>query len=224
MQYDPILAALIKERGPSHPEYRSILLQEKVIALALEGKVQLGQPRDAVLDQLRDVIRQEREARAAGSASAGDPAAIIAAHSERARLEMREDPVERLQHGLAKASGRPAHKPMKPKKLRAGRHLEPEAIIDEICRLRRIERRELLGSSRRRDRVRVRFELLYRLRVEAGLSCKAIGPLVGNRHHTTVSHGVREWCRLNGLAYPDGEDNARAVPAPSHQGFCRAAA
>jgi len=51
---------------------------------------------------------------------------------------------------------------------------------------------EVVGPSRRQDRVRVRSFIAYLLREYSGMSYPAIGRLLGGRDHTTIIHAYRK--------------------------------
>lgn len=51
---------------------------------------------------------------------------------------------------------------------------------------------EILGSRRTPDLSHLRHYVMWRARVETGLSYPQIGKYMGNKDHTTVLHGVKK--------------------------------
>lgn len=60
----------------------------------------------------------------------------------------------------------------------------------------------LISDSRIRPHARARFEACYDLARLTKMSLPQIGRRLGGRDHTTVLHGIRRHCELNGLPYP----------------------
>ena len=66
-----------------------------------------------------------------------------------------------------------------------------ETIIKWVCKSLNFSEKELLGASRQRELVRARHLSMYLLKNDAGMPVTNIGRLLGNRHPSTVLHGIK---------------------------------
>jgi chromosomal replication initiation ATPase DnaA len=73
------------------------------------------------------------------------------------------------------------------------------AIIEDVAREHRVNVDELLSKSHRRPLVHMRWEAMYRARVETGRSYPEIARVFG-LDHSTVHHGVRKFASMRKAA------------------------
>lgn len=62
-------------------------------------------------------------------------------------------------------------------------------ILTEVCQKHQIRLEAIMGLTRKREVVRARHEVFYRLREEQQLTFAHIGEVLGGFDHTTVRHG-----------------------------------
>jgi len=93
------------------------------------------------------------------------------------------------------------------------------AVVDDVCRARRITREELCGRGRTKAVATARRELWWRLRHHPDLSFSyaEIGRLFG-RDHATVISGVRAHERTRSAIEPSPSTReAHTEPAPERE-------
>jgi len=64
-------------------------------------------------------------------------------------------------------------------------------IIEEVAARHRLPVGVMVAPGRRRELVAARREAVLRLRQETNLPLKAIGCLLGGRHHSTILHALK---------------------------------
>ncbi|MFY9484484.1 MAG: chromosomal replication initiator protein DnaA [Patescibacteria group bacterium] len=67
--------------------------------------------------------------------------------------------------------------------------VEPERVVEAICRFFGVSREDLMGKKRSKELVYPRHIAMYLLRNEVNMSYPQIGNLLGDRDHTTIMHG-----------------------------------
>lgn len=70
------------------------------------------------------------------------------------------------------------------------KRVEPETVMELICKHYSLGKRQLLSDSRLQKFALPRQVLMYLLRVELKLQLAEVGRIVANRDHTTVMHAV----------------------------------
>ena len=70
------------------------------------------------------------------------------------------------------------------------RCLEPDNIVDQVCRRFKVSADALAGVSRKKQIVRARHVAMYLLHEELGMKYKDIGRMLGSRDHSTVTNGI----------------------------------
>lgn len=71
--------------------------------------------------------------------------------------------------------------------------LELHALIREVAIKHNISTEYLIGHTRRAGVAWARFEIMWRARLELGMSYKLIGRVLGGRDHATIIHGVKRY-------------------------------
>jgi chromosomal replication initiator protein len=66
-------------------------------------------------------------------------------------------------------------------------------IIADVAQSTGIHISSMVGSSRERPIVISRHLAMFRIKDETGLPLTQIARLFGDRHHTTVMHGIKTW-------------------------------
>ena len=66
-----------------------------------------------------------------------------------------------------------------------------DAIINEVCKSRRVFRAEVLSRKRYRPLVAARHEIAFRIASETKLNSTQIGAVLG-RHRASILHGLRK--------------------------------
>lgn len=175
MFVEPALAALVKERGPSHPHYAVVIFSDHCARFVAEGKIDPRQPRDLIVRQARSLL--------AGEAAAAKPSWL-----EPIAVEIPADT----------AASDAAPSPFR----QSARRRE---IFCEVARRYGLAQHDLLERTRKHNRAHPRQELFYRLKVELDFSLAKIGRICGGLHHTTVLHGIRQHCARFALPLPTAE-------------------
>ncbi len=70
--------------------------------------------------------------------------------------------------------------------------VQPERVLDIVCRTYNLSRERLLSTERSRPVALPRQIVMYLLRKEANLSLPQIGEILGGRDHTTVLYAIRK--------------------------------
>ena len=68
--------------------------------------------------------------------------------------------------------------------------IEPDRILDEVSGHFKISAQELIGGSKKRKFAQARQVAMYLLIYELSMSPTEVGHLLGNRDHSTVTHGA----------------------------------
>lgn len=71
--------------------------------------------------------------------------------------------------------------------------LEMHELIREVAETHNISTEYLIGHTRRTGVAWARFEIMWRARLELGMSYQLIGRVLGGRDHTTVMYGVKRY-------------------------------
>jgi len=79
-----------------------------------------------------------------------------------------------------------------------------DRLIADVCFEHRVSRSELFSKTREQRIVDVRYVIYYQMLVKTNWSMTRIGKKIGGRDHSTVSHGVQKYCRMNNLPFPRG--------------------
>ena len=69
-------------------------------------------------------------------------------------------------------------------------------IVQETAKRHGVKKADIVGPNRGNRVVRARFEAEHRMQGELGMTLKAIGFVLGGRHHSTIIHGIQ---RHNGV-------------------------
>lgn len=85
---------------------------------------------------------------------------------------------------MAIDSQRAIEAPLKPNRI--------NVLFKTVSEVTGIGKADLIGPDRKRSIVRPRWIMIYILKTKFGLSYTAIGRIMGDRHHTTILHTVRE--------------------------------
>ncbi len=83
---------------------------------------------------------------------------------------------------------------------------ELHELIREVAATHNISTEYLIGHCRRTGVAWARFEIMWRARLELGMSYKLIGRVLGGRDHATIIYGVKryeEWRVRGNLAGND---------------------
>ncbi len=70
--------------------------------------------------------------------------------------------------------------------------LNPEAVLQAICRIFSLQKSDLMGSSREKNVALARQMAFWFYKHELDLSYPTIGRLFGGRNHTTIMHGYNK--------------------------------
>ena len=71
-------------------------------------------------------------------------------------------------------------------------------IVKETAKRHGVKKGDIVGPNRGNRVVRARFEAEYRMKDELDMTLKAIGFVLGGRHHSTIIHGIQ---RHNGVQH-----------------------
>jgi chromosomal replication initiator protein len=86
------------------------------------------------------------------------------------------------------------------------RRVEPDRVIDAVCKHYSIGKRSILSESRLQKFALPRQILMYILRVEMKYQLAEVGRLIGGRDHTTVMHAVDKVSHLASSSVDIRED------------------
>jgi chromosomal replication initiator protein len=70
---------------------------------------------------------------------------------------------------------------------------ELHQVIRETATKHNVSTEHLIGHCRRTGVAWARFEIMWRARLELGMSYQLIGRILGGRDHTTIMHGVKRY-------------------------------
>ncbi len=76
------------------------------------------------------------------------------------------------------------------------KRLNPDSVMDAVCKHYSISRRAMTGKARARIIARPRQVLMYLLRTELGMPLEEVGRMIGGRDHSTVIHAVDKITKL----------------------------
>lgn len=93
------------------------------------------------------------------------------------------------------------------------------AILHGVARKYAMTPDEIKGPSRRKEVMPARYEVCFRLVVEAGYSYPQAGRFMGGRHHTTVLHSIRRFVASSPEAAEQWAEfqNVKAERAEAHR-------
>lgn len=70
---------------------------------------------------------------------------------------------------------------------------ELHQVIRETAAKHNVSTEHLIGHCRRAGVVWARFEIMWRARIELGMSYQLIARVLGGRDHTTIMYGVKRY-------------------------------
>ena len=92
-----------------------------------------------------------------------------------------------------------------------------EEITADVAVAHGVTVEAMCGPRRTRRVANARFEAWFLLRTKRAMSYAQIAKRFGNRDHTTILHGIRRYCQVHGLPFPEAAVSAELAANPLTQ-------